>query len=74
MRLFSNTSSLLKTGVAVAAVAVAAVNFSQANNTVKKVVTVSDANALTCPSTPNLHCTGYTSDGLWHDVSNAENQ
>jgi hypothetical protein len=73
MRLFSNTSSLLKTGLAVAAVAVAAVNFSQTTANAERVLTVSDANALICPSAANQICTGVTEDGLPHTITNAEN-
>jgi hypothetical protein len=74
MNLFKKKSTLLKSGLAVAAIAVAAVNFSQANGDVKKIVNVSDANALNCLSAQSTFCFGYTSDGLWHFVSNAENQ
>jgi uncharacterized membrane protein len=73
MNLFLKTSTLLKTGLAVAAVAVAAVNFSQTNANTERVLTVSDANALDCLSAANKLCTGYTSDGLYHEATNSEN-
>ena len=74
MNLFSKTSTIVKSGIAVLAFGIAVVNFSQANNKVASVTTVSDANAnLVCISVQNQTCTGKTDDGVEHTVTNAEN-
>jgi hypothetical protein len=75
MNLFFNTSALLKSGLAVAAIAVAVINFSQTNNYAKIAGAISNANAapLGCITAQNQVCSGYSTDGLFWSVSNAEN-
>lgn len=78
MKLFEKKAILLKSAVAVAAVVISAINFSQANGKVKStsLATITEAKAgdMVCPSLLNSWCWGYTDDNVYHEVSNAENQ
>lgn len=76
MNFFSKKSNLLKSGFAVAAIALALTNYSQSNARGKSVsiVGVSEANADTyCNSAASKTCTFKTSDGYTHTTTNAEN-
>jgi hypothetical protein len=78
MELSSKKTNFLKSAVAVAAVAIAAVNFSQANNkvSVASLATITDAKAdpMVCPDLLNSICYGYTDDGVYHESTNSENK
>jgi hypothetical protein len=68
--------SIIKTGIAAAAVTVAALNFSQAESVkTLSAVKVSEANAQgdVCISAPGKICIGYSNDGIYHEVADAEN-
>lgn len=76
MNFFAKKSNLMKSGIAVAAVAIALINYSQSNANGKSVsvAKISDANAAdNCRSNPSTSCYELTSDGLWHSTTNAEN-
>jgi hypothetical protein len=68
--------SMIKTGIAAAAVTVAALNFSQAKSVkASSAVEISEAKAQTlyCIDAPGHICWFYTNDGIFHELSNAEN-
>ena len=76
MNFFSKKSNLIKSGLAVVAIAVAVVNYSQSNAKGRpaSIDKISDANATDhCQSSPNKSCYELTPDGLWHTTTNAEN-
>jgi hypothetical protein len=71
--------SMIKTGIAAAAITVAAFNFSQANSVkAPSVIKISEAKAQTLYCVSAVYtCMGYTGSGydaIWHEVTNAENQ
>lgn len=78
MNLLQKKSTLIKSGIVVVAMAVAAINFTQTNNksNLSSVTKVADANAATCYGTTGF-CSGSFTDSQgvvhYYTVSNSEN-
>jgi len=78
MNLLQKKSTLIKSGIVVVAMAVAAINFSQTNNksNFSSATKIDDANAATCVGSTGFCSGSFTdSNGVVHyyTVSNSEN-
>jgi hypothetical protein len=75
MKSFVKKANLLKSGLVMAVLTIVVLNYSQANGHRKSpsVITITTAKAdYTCYSASST-CSGYTSDGVYHTTTNAEN-